>query len=650
MDTRRFTIAVVWVLGVGLLVLVLAALPALAAPPASRRDGTVAPPARQGAADLYVAPSGADVGDCTDGDSPCRTVQYAVDRAGKGCVVKVAAGVYTGVQGRPRSDVVSTGTVTQVVYVSRTVTVRGGYTPTNWAVSDPAANPTMLDAQGQGRVFYVSGAITPAIEGLRITGGDSARLGGSPEGFDAGGGVYLVAATAVLRDNRVFSSTSGAGGGVYAYASKPVLLQGNTISANVAGDGGGLYFQESEAVLEGNTIVANAAHWAGGGLCLKDSAGVLSRTTVASNTGYLGGGLCLGGSDVILTGTAVTSNAGGAGGGLYLEDSTAKLAGSTVLANQALRGGGLFLGFSQATLANAVVARNQAENEGDGLYLIGSSARILHTTVARNGLTGSARDGGEGTGIYALTSFSGDPTTVVLTNTILVSHTLGITVGTGSSATMEGTLWGNTADWGGGGTVVSGTVNVWGDPAFVDPDGGDYHVRPGSAAVDAGVDAGATPLGLYDIDGDPRVDGRPDVGADELVAGLAVTKRADPDPVAPGVRLTYTIRVTNTGDLDLRATVTDTLPMSVTLGETTGGTLLLPGGAVGITWTMVLSTPEGTWTETVAVTVAEGYMGPLANLVAVTTGEGARGAYTETSTVASAPPIYMPLVVRDFPL
>jgi hypothetical protein len=65
METRWFTIAAVWVLGVGLLVFVLAALPALAAPPvpqALRRSGAVAPLARQGAADLYVAPSGAYTG------------------------------------------------------------------------------------------------------------------------------------------------------------------------------------------------------------------------------------------------------------------------------------------------------------------------------------------------------------------------------------------------------------------------------------------------------------------------------------------------------------------------------------------------------------------------------------------------------------
>ena len=51
-----------------------------------------------------------------------------------------------------------------------------------------------------------------------------------------------------------------------------------------------------------------------------------------------------------------------------------------------------------------------------------------------------------------------------------------------------------------------------GVPAFVDPDGGDYHIGPGSAAIDRGVDAGVT----TDIDGDPLPIGpAPDIGADE---------------------------------------------------------------------------------------------------------------------------------------
>jgi len=94
---------------------------------------------------------------------------------------------------------------------------------------------------------------------------------------------------------------------------------------------------------------------------------------------------------------------------------------------------------------------------------------------------------------------------------------VGISVTAGSTAMLEGTLWGsgawaNGVDWGGAGSIVTGTVNLWGDPAFVDPDGGDYHLGPASAAIDAGVDAGVT----TDIDGDARPIGSGyDIGADE---------------------------------------------------------------------------------------------------------------------------------------
>ena len=123
-----------------------------------------------------------------------------------------------------------------------------------------------------------------------------------------------------------------------------------------------------------------------------------------------------------------------------------------------------------------------------------SSLSLLHTTIARN-------HGGDGSGIHV----AGAGSTVALTNTILVSHTVGITVAAGNTATLEATLWGtgtwaNLTDWGGAGTIRTGTINLWGDPAFVDPDAGDYHIRFGSAAIDAGVDAGVT----QDIDGERR--------------------------------------------------------------------------------------------------------------------------------------------------
>jgi uncharacterized repeat protein (TIGR01451 family) len=155
----------------------------------------------------------------------------------------------------------------------------------------------------------------------------------------------------------------------------------------------------------------------------------------------------------------------------------------------------------------------------------------------------------------------------------------------------------------------------------VDPDAGDYHIRPGSAAKDTGVNAGVTD----DIDGDSRTYAYPDIGADELAIALMVTKQTAPDPVRPGARLTYTIRVTNTGGVTLTATITDTLPDRITQGETSEGTLILPGGIV--TWTAASIAPEEVWTKATVVTVEVGSAGPLTNVVEVTTEEGASGRY-----------------------
>jgi hypothetical protein len=169
--------------------------------------------------------------------------------------------------------------------------------------------------------------------------------------------------------------------------------------------------------------------------------------------------------------------------------------------------------------------------------------------------------------------------------------------------------------------------------------------------VDAGVD--------HDIDGDPRPLGSGyDLGADE--AALLVTKQAFPDPVQPGAPLTYTIRITNVTDMELHATITDTLPLSVTLDQASGGTLTLPGGTlappdgtvalpngrVAVTWTDVITKLGGAWMGTIAVTVDEGYVGPLTNLVEVTTEEGVVG--SDSVTVIASRRIYLPLVMREF--
>jgi uncharacterized repeat protein (TIGR01451 family) len=139
-----------------------------------------------------------------------------------------------------------------------------------------------------------------------------------------------------------------------------------------------------------------------------------------------------------------------------------------------------------------------------------------------------------------------------------------------------------------------------------------------------------------------------------LAPDLAVTKRAHARTVRAGEQLTYTISVTNTGNFDLHAAVTDILPAHVTLAQASGGTLALPGrtallpdGRVAITWTAVITAPGGTWIGTVLVTVDEDTRSPLTNLVEVTTEEGAAGA--ASARVSTGSITYSPLVMRYWP-
>jgi hypothetical protein len=158
-------------------------------------------------------------------------------------------------------------------------------------------------------------------------------------------------------------------------------------------------------------------------------------------------------------------------------------------------------------MINNVVAENHADHTGSGLCVHGSTVDMLHNTLDHN-------TGGDGSGVHV--AYSG---TVALTNTIVTRHTVGITVASGSTVSLAANLWGagpwaNEFDWSGAGTILTGTKNVWGDPAFVDPAAGDYHLTVGSSARDRGLSTGVS----LDIDAQARPIGSGyDIGADELL-------------------------------------------------------------------------------------------------------------------------------------
>ncbi len=512
---------------------------------------------------------------CVNAACDFSSIQAAVDTAGPGTVIKIAEGIY--------SDVHAYGTagdiITQVVYVGKNLTIRGGYSTTNWAISNPIANPTTLDGRGRGRVFFIERETTVVINGLHIVGGDA------NQGDDAAPG-------AVERGGR--------GGGLYA-SDATVTFTDNWVSGNVATRGGGLYLKAGTINLSGNTIGSNTAGY-GGGAYLVDYGEGLGVATVDNNT---------------FTANAATGSitvTGQGGGVLLLRSNETTLNSNIIIANSAGNGGGLYLRESDTAFVNNVVADNTATSAGGGLYVDASSPNLKHTAFARNG-------GNEG--IYVTGASE-----VELVNTIISTHTLGLNVRSGSEATLDTTLWYNTPKWGGSGTFADSNSDD-GNPAFQNPDAGDYHIRFYSEALDWAV-----PVVDTDIDGDrrPRGDGF-DLGPDEYPDFLSVEKEASPSPVRPGEQLVYAIRVTNYSGEVYTATISDYLPNHLIYSD------------IITRWASVTLIPEKEfpWIGYITVTVNPNYRGPLTNTVVVTTEQGETG---RTYTVTRAYAVYLPWLLR----
>lgn len=432
------------------------------------------------AAELHVCPLSLPTCDYT-------SIQEAVDDAGPGTDIKIAEGFYTDVHVR--------NGITQVVYISKNLNLLGGYIPGFWDTYDPVVNTTFVDAGGQGRGIVITDEASVWLNGLYVTGGDATGLaGGPPYGYDGvGGGIYVDSALVSLDYCTIYD---------------------NVASTQGWGGGGGAYLHNASGSLMFNVFHSNRA----------------STGTYGGIAGE-GGGLAMAQSNVNLVGNIFQNNTAsiaddGIGGGLYIEGGSPTLENTSVRANVASAttrgdGGGIYLFSTDAQLVNTVVVDNMSgvypDSEGAGLALEWANPRLVHTTIHGN-------TGGDGGGLTILPSEGAD---VVMTNTILVDQSVGISVAAMCNAVLDGILWfGNGKNTGGLGDLVV-TNDITGTPDFA-PDG--YHLQFASAAINAGVDGGV----IYDIDGQDRPYDLPDLGADEFVA---VTETID--PIAGGT-LTFT--------------------------------------------------------------------------------------------------------------
>jgi PKD repeat protein len=384
----------------------------------------------------YVAPGG-----WCGGASPCYgSVQAALNAAADGGQILIAQGTYS-------------GTGSQVLLIDRGVALTGGYTLTNWVMSYPQTQTTVLLAGGSGQrgiTISGSGNGVAVVSGLTVRGGNATN----------GGGVYVGAGEVELRGIRVQDNSATAGGGLYVAAGR-VTVANSLLVSNTGWNGGGANVVAGTVVFRQNEIHDNLAYLDGAGLRLYAGQVQMSANQIYSNlTLNTGGGVTIAGASVRADNDAIVRNTGV---GVY-------------------ENGG------------ALVARQWtiADNSGRGLQADMGTANLLNTIV-----TAPGTEGLYGTGI-----------------------------------TAQRTLYYNvSADCGGGAKCLN---SLSGDPVFVSPALHDYHIGPGSAAIDQGLDSGVT----TDMDGEPRpMQSGDDIGADEAPP-LAVFTSNSPVELGQWVQFT----------------------------------------------------------------------------------------------------------------
>jgi predicted outer membrane repeat protein len=337
---------------------------------------------------------------------------------------------------------------------------------------------------------------------------------------NAGGGLFAFGL--MLSNTDVISNYAGCGswtsdcggGGVYAF-NEATVLNGRFARNVSSGNGGGLYANSAITIM-GGTFISNTANWGIGGGLYAGSLVTLSDVDVSDNFARLGGGVFAGQNITVIGGEFTRNRCEESrppectGGALAIASAVGPavdlmITGTRFISNSALdynsMGGAIFFASNgTGRIVNALFSNNAA-GHGTALFLnANQSTTILNSTISNLGQNPAS----------AIVVFIS--ATVNITDTIVTNHLYGIQgwEGWGNIVTEDHNLFfGNTTNTVG---VTNGKHSLVGDPKFVDPSNGDYHLQFGSAAIDHGIDAGV----YVDLDGNSRPVGAGfDIGAYE---------------------------------------------------------------------------------------------------------------------------------------
>ncbi len=409
---------------------------------------------------IRVATSGTDATSCGSESSPCKSVQYAANRASSGDTILVAGGTYAYTSSADTCSFLTTRAV--VCFVDKHLNIIGGYSANNWSTPYPDVNQTVIEGNGSYRgvaiVAYNSTA-SLHMENFTIQNG---LAQGNLSGDAFGGGMWGQNSAVSLRNvsflnNRAVGidvsnndGVSGSGGGLAVISPKNsaastlenVSFEGNLAKGGSASQRGGVAIGGAlflyEAPLSGNFVnfINNTAQGGTSMGALGGAVGVQYYSSASFSNVIAQGNQALGGD--MRNGTGLEGG-GGLGGAFHVEQSDFTLTDAIVTDNLAkgavgATGGYAFGGGIMTDTANSTISRAQVN-------------RNVVTSGASNA-SGEAGDAGGG-GFYLANFWSASNIVVNLYNTIV-----------GDNIVQVGTPGHNGGINGAGITVQAITANI----------------------------------------------------------------------------------------------------------------------------------------------------------------------------------------------
>lgn len=345
------------------------------------------------------------------------TLPTALDAAGDGDVILLAAGTYT-----PVALIAGGETEEEKTFdIHSNFTIEGGYPAdaVTGAVADPS-NETILSGNlGTTQAYHVvvisavkNSNNKVVLKNLTIQDGKGRsknkeiyRYAGESE-FDAGEGAGLcIGVSNVEMTNCTITGNSGAyaGGCIIAYGANAVFDRCTFNANTVTGNGGGVW-NEGDIIMYDCTVSNNRADLACAGYYGVGGKSRIYNSSFIGNDnakgGKLGGGAYLRegnsrGSDAVFVNCTFADNKSGSGGALAVYGTSAvgasaKLISCTLKGNTATKGGGIWMNNATPTAAlyNCIIAGNSTDIEYGGTVQAVESQVSRQTSIIGSSLIG----------------------------------------------------------------------------------------------------------------------------------------------------------------------------------------------------------------------------------------------------------------------